>query len=460
MTQAEPAPKPAERSRDPLAVALANASLLGGGYLMLGRRALAITTTLVTAELLIIFASSAQVLWFAFVLIGWWLALVAHGWLLAGGWPHRRRPRPCRPGRQRAVALAFVLPVLLAAVLLRLDAGRIDREVSAARRASDCQRVETAVGRVSPAHRMVALSPGSDGTGLVAACATVRRATADLDGALNGELTLLERGFQRLAAVREESPDYAATVTTALNRFLDSLPVDDPCDTADILTWLEARPAGDGEPDRVAEVVPRLAPAALLNCADRTLAAGERDEAYSTYQRLIDQYPGHELAARARQKTGEIGQAVELERVRASLRASSSDSLPAYCSAPAAYPAAPGGGLNRALIFGSSTYVGKLPAEWKATGATDAARVVCIGTAEYGSAAESCRYDGVGSVTYHRVALPVRVYELRTGRLVTDTWVEISGTSCPYFIYGDSTKRLVSVSDAGVVAALRPVAGP
>ncbi|QRP47748.1 hypothetical protein [Amycolatopsis sp. FDAARGOS 1241] len=34
-------------------------------------------------------------------------------------------------------------------------------------------------------------------------------------------------------------------------------------------------------------------------------------------------------------------------------------------------------------------------------------------------------------VTFPKVAIPVKAYELRTGRLVSDTKIEIGGTSCP-----------------------------
>ncbi len=64
-------------------------------------------------------------------------------------------------------------------------------------------------------------------------------------------------------------------------------------------------------------------------------------------------------------------------------------------------------------------------------------------------------------MTFCRVALPVRVYELRTGRLVTDTRVEIGGTSCPSVIYGDgTTKMYVTPSDSQVQAAFRPLISP
>ncbi len=65
-------------------------------------------------------------------------------------------------------------------------------------------------------------------------------------------------------------------------------------------------------------------------------------------------------------------------------------------------------------------------------------------------------------MTFYRVALPVRVYELRTGRFVTDTRLEISGASCPdpYRNLGYDTKDYVTPSNSQVQAAFRPLISP
>ncbi|ONH61699.1 hypothetical protein CcI49_05790 [Frankia sp. CcI49] len=480
-----PAPAPAERSHDPVAVALANAALLGGGYLMLGRRNLAVVTTLVTAELLIIFASSAQVLWFALVLLGWWLALVAHGWYLAGGWPRGRRheaspdgsgpqprpggPRPRRSWRLRSVAFGAALPVLLTAVFLRLDVERIDNDVDKGRQASDCGRVEAALDRVSPAHRMVAISPGSDGEDMVTACATLHLTAAKLTtGRTPGSssVEMLEAGFEELVSIRAQSPDYQGMVQTTVDQFFDGLPTRDPCVTVRVLDWLATDLPDKQSAGRAADVVRRLAPEALLDCGDDTVAQ-DRAGARTTYQTLIDRYPNHQLAGQAREKVAQIDQAIALEnlqrnldQVRASLVPQSSGSLPAYCSSPAPYLTARTGGPGRAMLFGASDYVDKLPGEWRTTDVNDATRVICAGDAEYGAAVRTCPYENVGNVTFHREAVPVRVYDLRTGQLISDTRVEISGSSCPYFIYGYGTEKFVTPSDGDVQAAFRPLISP
>jgi hypothetical protein len=100
---------PVTGSHDPLAVAIGNASLLGVGYLMMGRRQLAVGTGVVTVGLVVLLAT---VDWSPVLEIGvllWWVGLVAHGWFLAGG-----RARRVVVRRQRMVALAVTAPVLLA----------------------------------------------------------------------------------------------------------------------------------------------------------------------------------------------------------------------------------------------------------------------------------------------------------------------------------------------------------
>src|SRR5690606_23152952 len=77
------------------------------------------------------------------------------------------------------------------------------------------------------------------------------------------------------------------------------------------------------------------------------------------------------------------------------------------------------------------------PTSWRADDAADAVLIVCAGEHTYGTAVETCPYEneravgGASDVTFHRVRIPVRVFEVRTGRLVTETTVEIDGASCP-----------------------------
>ncbi|MFG1622289.1 hypothetical protein [Kribbella sp. NPDC049227] len=69
-------------------------------------------------------------------------------------------------------------------------------------------------------------------------------------------------------------------------------------------------------------------------------------------------------------------------------------------------------------------------------------------------------------VTFHKMAIPLKAYELRTGRLVARTTLQINGSSCPrtlhftsYFdsdLYVPSTEYVTPTS-ASVRAAFQPV---
>jgi len=68
---------------------------------------------------------------------------------------------------------------------------------------------------------------------------------------------------------------------------------------------------------------------------------------------------------------------------------------------------------------------------------SNAVLVICAGDSDYGTAVQTCDYEskfsvyGYEAVTFHKIAIPIRAYELRTGRLVANTKVQISGSSCP-----------------------------
>src|SRR5205809_338768 len=67
----EPAPPAGAQAHDPLAVALGNASLLSVGYLILGRRKLAVAAGLVTIALVSVLVSVARP-WCQVVVLVWW----------------------------------------------------------------------------------------------------------------------------------------------------------------------------------------------------------------------------------------------------------------------------------------------------------------------------------------------------------------------------------------------------
>ncbi|WP_202918682.1 tetratricopeptide repeat protein [Saccharothrix deserti] len=471
LTQDVAEPVHVTRSHDPLAVALGNASLLGIGYLMLRRRLLAVLTGLITVVLVVLLASVVRSVWFEVVLLVWWVALIAHGWFLAS-----RRAQRVAVRRQRLVALVVTVPVLLTVGFLRFDAARIERNVTEARGSGDCAQASAALGEVGLGHRVVDAPLTTRGDKTAEACRRLSVARERLTTSLTGDTDALAEGFNRLAPVLAELPGHEKMVDVVLDGFLAGLPAENPCHTVTVTDWLRQREASDNALDRSADVVPRTAPAALVGCGDALMAAKDWEAARTRYQQLLDQYPGHELAAKAQEGARQATLAIELANVRNLLRGPSS-TQPAYCANPAQYSgAAPyGKGINRALIYGNDYYTNKFPAEWRAADAADAVLVVCVGKEEMGTPVQTCPYESKifpefpRDVTFRKIAIPVKVYELRTGKPVADTKVEIGGASCPevlhYTSYGPTDlgppgEVHVTPSDDDVRGAFVPLISP
>ncbi|MFC4858123.1 tetratricopeptide repeat protein [Actinophytocola glycyrrhizae] len=465
-------PRP-QTPADPLAVAVGNASLLGIGYFLLGRKVLGVAAVLVTVALLFVLLSVTPTLWFEFVVVAWWVAVVGHGWALA-----RRRPRP-RPVRtQRVTAFAVALPVLLAFGLLRFDAARIEDDITAARAGGDCEAALAATGSFWFGHDL-ADAPLTERAGAtVRACDQLRTAGRVLDSSLEGDTGALAAGFGDLTDVLTGLPGHEEMVRSTVDGFVRALPVDDPCDTSAITDWLRKKKPG-GALSAASEVVPQVAPSALVECADAFMATSDWDVAKLRYQQLLDEYPDHELAPKARAGVTKATQAIELANVRA-LLTTSGGSVPAYCATPAAYSAAKPyvpNAPNRALVYGNEAHTGKIPPAWRAKDAADAVVVICAGETEYGTPVQTCPYEagsslspyGYTDVTFHKIAIPLRVFEVRTGKLVAQFKLEIGGASCPavleyrtssYVDLGPPSQVYVTASITDVQGAFRPMLVP
>ncbi|MEV7991969.1 tetratricopeptide repeat protein [Streptomyces sp. NPDC086077] len=455
---------PRPQHHDPLAAALGNASLLGVGYWLLGRRALAALALLGTAVLVSVLASTAA--WgYEIAALVWWVAVVAHGWFLAS----RGTPRVASRG-QRLIALCVTVPVLLAVGLLRYDAVRIGQDVTEARDKGDCAGVFRAQDEVWAGHRVAGAPVSARGDEVVEDCRNLGTAEVLLDRGLGNDTDALEQGFGILTSVLRE-PGNERTVRAVLDGFLDGLPTDNPCGTVGVTDWLRDREPTRDQLDRSAGTASRVAPAALVACGDSLMQGGDWQAAKAQYRQLLDEYPDDSLGSRARTGVTKATQAIELDNVR-SLLSGTEDEQPEYCSQPAKYSAAKpmGKGTNRALYFGNTEYTNQLPGNWKATDAARAAAVVCVGEPEFGTSVQTCPYQGRNSgaityVTFHKIAIPVRVYEVRTGKLVSRRTVQISGSSCPavlsYFSYGDDDTpprdRYVTDSRSDVRNAFRPL---
>ncbi|MFG2465050.1 hypothetical protein ACGFXB_06215 [Streptomyces canus] len=453
------------RAPDPVAVALGNASLLGAGYLMLRRRRLALAAVAGSAVLVLRLVTTASPSYEVAVLV-WWATMVVHGWFLARGGGGRGTAR-----RQRLGALGITLPVLLVVGLLRFDAFRIGRSVTEARESGDCARVSTAQGRVWFGHRVADAPLTARGDEAVAACDRLRTARAELSTALTGDTEALADGFGTLASVLAAGGN-EKTVEAALNGFLGRLPAKDPCDTAAVTDWLRDRGRSHDVLDRAADTAALTAPAALVGCGDDHLADDSWEEARTYYERLLDRYPGNGLADRARKGVRKATLGIELTNV-SNLLSAETGTQPEYCADPAKYSGARpmGKGTNPALFYASdedgsaSGYPKQFPGSWKADDAADAVLVVCMGEDTSGDSVETCPYynsgfSGASSyVSFHKIEIPVKVYELRTGRLVADRRIQISGTSCPSTIF--TTEGTVSMyvepSTSDVRSAFRPL---
>ncbi|GAA2500682.1 hypothetical protein [Streptomyces gobitricini] len=460
-----PPSSPVPAPCDPVAAAAGNASMLGIGYLLLGHRRLAALAVLGTGMLLKLTAATAE-LWCELLLLLWWAACTAHGWFLA-----RRREHVLRRG-QRNATLAVTVAVLLTGVLLRVEAHGIENRVNEAREAGDCDEAVAAQSEVWSGHRMAGATVVGPGDAVVETCQRLERVASTLYAAgRSGDLEKLEQGFGVLAQVLAE-PGHEKTVRTTLDTFLGALPTANACDTADIAGWLRNREPTRDVLDRSADAAARTEPAALAGCGDALMAEKNWKQARARYQRLLDTYPDEPLTGKARSGVKKAGLAVELDEVRALIGATHS-ATSGYCDKPAEYSAAPPyrKGSNRALFLGDTEYTGKLPGGWRTDDPVKAALVVCADSAENGAAVEACHYENDRSdhfphrVTFHKVKIPLKIYELRTGKRVGPRSVQISGGSCPavlhYEYYGTYDygpgDQLVSTTNSGIRDAFRPI---
>jgi hypothetical protein len=448
------------RVPDPLAVAVGNASLLGAGYLIAGRRALFWAAAVVTASLLWLTYATAET-WCELLVVLWWAAVVGHGWWLA-----RRHPAAGPRRGQRLLALALTVPVLAAAGWVRFDAHGVEDEVADARADGDCGAAVAAQDGVAFRHRLVAAPLAARGDAVVEACERLDAAGAYLSGGLTGDLDALETGFRRLGAVLGESGN-ERTVRATLDRFLGRLPTDDGCVTVTLADWLRKHAPGPGDLTGPASATAaRITPRALMDCADGFMGTEDWPDAREHYRRLLDEYPDDTHADAARKGARKAGLAIELDQVT-ELVAAADGPGSGYCREPAKYSQAPAyrKGRTRAVFVGDTEYTDKLPEAWR-TDTAHAALVVCTGEAEAGDVVETCQYRDhnghIGSVRFNKLAVRVKGYALRTGKLVVDRTVQLGGESCPGVLgYFDAlpSRMAVTPSNGDVRDAFGPVVG-
>ncbi|GAA3296410.1 hypothetical protein GCM10020295_26140 [Streptomyces cinereospinus] len=213
MPSRPPGPPPRLRRRDPPAVALGNASLLGVGHLLTGRRGLAATAAPGTAVPAWALASTA---WWGreTAALVRWAAVVAHGWFVASRGTARAASRGRRP-----VALGVTRPVLPAAGLPRYDAARIAESVGEARDRGDCAGLCDAQDGVRAGHRLADAPSGARGDEAVEDGRRLETAGVLLDSGPRGDTEASEKGFGILAEVLPE-PGNERTARAVLDGFL------------------------------------------------------------------------------------------------------------------------------------------------------------------------------------------------------------------------------------------------
>ncbi|WP_033294208.1 hypothetical protein [Amycolatopsis jejuensis] len=413
---------------DPLAAAIGNASLLGVGYFLIGRRVLAAVNLVVTVALVVVLTTVAPYRWFELVVLGWWAVVVMHGWFAARDRVANRT--------HRIIALVVTVLVFAAVGVLRFDAARIDNAIAEARRAGDCPAATRAVDRFWLGDRTANAPLVASERPTVEACRRLETAAAELTAALDGQ-PAVPAAFAQLRSVLHDLPGHETMATTTLDAFLRRLPTKNACTTASITDLLPTSPL----PAR--PTIDRIGPPAYLACGDRHLSDQDWPGARTWYQRLVDRYPANPLTPKAKDGITRATQAQELATVRDLIQRGT------YCTTPAKYSAAPpyGPGTNRALFHGEDEYTAKFPPEWRAPDAAQAVLVVCLGAAEDGTPVRTCPYENKTfpefptNVTFHKIAIPLKAYELRTGAAVVDTKVEIGGASCPKVLEYESYIR-------------------
>ncbi|GIE91327.1 hypothetical protein [Actinoplanes regularis] len=425
-----PAPPKEPRKADRLAVAAANASFLSIGYFMMRRVGLGLLTLLISFVLMFFVVPSVHTVLIEVVAVLWWLAMIAHGYFLAQG-----PVEPTTRLRQRVLGISAAVVVLLVLGLLRVQAAGIGQTVADAKAGGDCTHALEGLDKVWLGLRIANAPLAAEGDDTVTACRQLNDAGERLTSGLSGDVADLNSGFNQLNTVLTTKPGHEKMADSVLDRFLAGLPTSNPCETVEITRWLGQRAKTNNTLDRSADVVAQHEPNALLGCADSYMTAQQWTSAQTVYQQLVNAYPADPNKARAEAGIAKAGLAIELD----TLKDRTSGSSPEYCGNPSKYSAAKAyrKGVNRAMFFGNSTESGRLPSAWKTTNPEAATLVVCLGSDTQGAAVRTCDYrssfgtGGLHSVTFHKVKISVKGYEIKTGKLVINQTLQFGGSSCP-----------------------------
>jgi len=495
---------PAWLKREPVAAAVGNASLLGVGYLILGRYRLAALAAAGSLVLVIGVAATEAPAWpWRAALLAWWAASIAHGWYAGANrtdWraseaapPLGRRPRATGLGAGALVLLAVLAVAVHARVVgfgvtqahedgdcaaaseRAADLGALDRIVDGLA-AADAAEQEDACALVLAAQEIadrgpsVAIAdlteylehPGArwDGALDLRADVLLDLAAAELTDALTSGATAAADGFDHLATVLDATPDRADEAQAVVDGFLAALPAADACAAMDVAAWTFEDPERFSGFEGVGSSVAAAAPAAILGCGAELTAAGDYDAAVAAYELFLDEFPDHPDLA-----TAQGG--FDLATVRPLLDGWPEDptvTAPSYCRLPEPLSTAPdyaGAGPHRMALFGFDRS-DALPGDWLAADITEASIAVCSGSLEEGERVGSCDYEGGVTVEFFTQRFQVTVINVRTGEQIYEGPIDVGG-DCPdtiYFYDEPPSSMSVDSTDADFEAAFESLVNP
>jgi hypothetical protein len=452
-------------------VVIGNATLLGIGYIAQGRFRAAAIAVIGAAALLAAMSRDPEARHWPILLGLWWAAIVLNSFWY---WHEQEFVDPAHRPKGfwaiRSVVLAIAAFMLVAVLLVRTDAARILEEASDAHREGDCAQARATLDEIDAAHRIVNNGVAVEAQAQVEACELlvdidsvsavqqehistikeyldhpgalweavgIRRAELLMEVALtDGSLALkAEAAFQQLDRTLGDEPSLEEEAAELLASFLTGLDMDlSSCDMMAVNEWAAAQKSEQEALNAASATAAAQVPTLMVDCARDTVAVS-LDDGIEQYQRFLEAYPDHELAALAQEELSAAetarAQAQEHEEVYAHLTTG------VYCDDPIAMPQA---GSYDGVEHGSVWLIGReevreaFMAELHPGSEADATAVVCVSGPEYGSLLQTCHYfggiGGGGQVDLYANEFQIEVFALRTGERVESYSVEIGGT-CP-----------------------------
>lgn len=473
------------RTADPLAAVAGNATGLGLGYMLLGRRWLAAAAAAGSGALVYAMAADPANPWWRLGFGAWWLAMGLHAWHRT-----RRAPRPLldfdRPGgppRERLLAVGGAGLALLVVLGLRADAWLMVHRAGNEHTAGDCGSAADILDSFETAHRAAFGAVVVEGEEQLAACRLLNEARAqdpeagaatvaaymEHPGALwegagperagmlfeaaraGGDVAELMRlGFEQLIDTLASDPEASWRVRGAVEALMSDLAEDTPvCDAAVVDAWLRAQTweaPSLGEP--VAAAADR-APARLLACARERADIGDFAGAQVAYRQFLADHPDHADAPAAADELYDVEYRIEYDTVTALLDQG------AYCADPSPWRGAPayeGEGPHPMRTLGLSAEQYDFPGSWVADGVDDTVLVACVAGPSRGELQDTCLYGSDSEtvlLAFYAARFDITVYELRTGEVVEQYRREI-GDPCPdrfYYRYVNAVQSEYSAAD-------------